>query len=261
MSCESARRQLDPLLDGELGIERSLDVQAHLDACPACARKFAELRRLRTTLGSHSLRFDAPDGLRERVRASLPPSGIREGRPAAGPGRVSRAVAPGIFALAALLLVGFLFRPLRAPTVRPEERIADEVLSGHLRSLMGTHLADVLSSDRHTVKPYFAGKLDFAPPVIDLTAQGFPLAAGRLDYLDGHPAAAVVYRHGKHVINLFIWPRPDNDVSARATPVESVRRGCQIVHWSANGMEEWAVSDMGAAELRQFVADLQRQGG
>jgi len=129
--------------------------------------------------------------------------------------------------------------------------VAANVLSAHLRSLAGTHLLDVPSSDHHTVKPWFNGKLDFSPAVKDV--DGFPLLGGRLEYLDGHPAAALVYGRRQHIINLFTWPS-----SAPTADASETRNGYNLQSWSGNGMVFWVVSDLNQAELRQFVSLYQR---
>ena len=136
-----------------------------------------------------------------------------------------------------------------------KDRLIEELVSSHVRSLQVDHLSDVVSSDQHTVKPWFHGKLDFAPPVIDLTAQEFPLVGGRLDYLNDRNVAVLIYRHNQHPINLYIWPIKDRDVS----PQIQGRHGYQLIHWVEGGMSYWAVSDVAANELEFFVNTLRSQ--
>ena len=147
----------------------------------------------------------------------------------------------------ALLLILALPLALRYSA---QNRLADEIVSAHIRSLMLEHKLDVASSDQHTVKPWFDGKLDFAPPVVDLASQGFPLLGGRLDYFNGRQVAALVYQRHKHFINVFIWPV---DSRAPAGGRAAARQGYNLVHWTASGMTFWAVSDLNTAELEQFA--------
>jgi anti-sigma factor RsiW len=220
MNCENARRLMeadDPALAD------------HVLSCSSCM------------IGTHARYYEAPPGLERKIRQSLPQE---------------RAVPPAWrwLAMAASLLLGvsvtWNLAQLRS-RVAPEQLLAGNVLSAHVRSLAGTHLLDVPSSDQHTVKPWFNGKLDFSPPVKDL--EGFPLLGGRLEYFEGHPAAALVYGRHKHTINLFTWPSP-----APTGPGTETRNGYHLQHWSSSGMTFWAVSDLNETELGQFVSLYRR---
>ncbi|MBS0385338.1 MAG: anti-sigma factor [Proteobacteria bacterium] len=235
--CREVEPLLHGLLDGELDAAHTLKCEQHIAACAACASAYQELVVQRNLIRAANLREAAPERLRRRVRGMLgrKSNTARFMRPFRG------AAWPAAAALAAGLLV-FAIVP-RGPD------LGEQVAESHVRSLMANHLVDVVSTDHHTVKPWFAGRLDFSPPIYDLAAQGFTLAGGRVDYLDSRPVAAVVYRHGAHVINLFIWPERAGD----AAPVPPlVREGYNVRHWTKLGMSCWAVSDMNAEELARF---------
>jgi anti-sigma factor RsiW len=180
--------------------------------------------------------YEAPPGLEEKIRQSL----RRETAAPVIPRRLAIAAAALLAASLAANIAFLISRP------DPRELTATAVLSAHLRSLAGTHLLDVPSSDQHTVKPWFNGKLDFAPPVKSL--DGFPLLGGRLEYLDGHPAAALVYGRDKHIVNVLLWPAPPHAATAQT------RNGYRLENWSENGMTFWAVSDLNETELHRFIA-------
>ncbi len=246
MTCEEARTLVHAYVDAELDVVRSLEVEAHLSSCVACARGEASLRALRTAFSNGALYHEAPAGLERRVRAAVRDVGRAEG----GRTFALRHYGWGGAAAAAVLLVAIIVRGV-LPTGPPAgDLTAREVVDDHLRSLTANHLTDVLSSNKHTVKPWFDGRLNFTPPVEDLIADGFPLVGGRLDYLDNRLVAAVVYRRRQHIINLFISPA---EHLADTLPVTQVRGGYNIVHWTKSGMAYWAVSSVSGAELGKFA--------
>jgi anti-sigma factor RsiW len=249
LSCQETTGLIHGYLDGELDLVRNLDIEAHLRDCTACARRYENLRALKTALKDSAFRFAPSAEFEKRVRASID----REARIAGKRVAWSPRWLVGSFALVVLVAVIFALATFRrAPST--EDLVAQEVVSSHVRSLMAGHLTDVATSDQHTVKPWFDGKLDFAPPVRDLAAQGYVLVGGRLDYVINRPVAALVYQRRQHSINLFIWPAAEqSDTTERA----SVRQGYNLIHWTRSGMMFWAVSDLNLAELQEFVRDLQ----
>ena len=195
--------------------------------------------------------FQAPAGLEQRLREQLLPPDRRKQkatRPGWLTGWQSWAVAASLIAV--LLLTATLTQLARRPS--HSDMIAQEVVSSHIRSLLANHLSDVVSTDQHTVKPWFSGKLDFAPVVRDLAPQGFPLVGGRLDYLNDRAVAALVYKRRQHTINLFLWPAQASDASPRKLTV----RGYNVVHWTQAHMNYWAVSDINDRDLDEFARDL-----
>jgi anti-sigma factor RsiW len=222
-----------------------VETEEHLRSCDACARIVQSQQALRSALESDELYFRAPAELERKIRMAVgqPERSFRAPRPRV-PGWIGAALAAAAAVVLAVLLLPILSR--RSST----ERIAQDVLSAHVRSLLPGHLTDVPSSEQHTVKPWFAGKLAFSPPVVDLSAEGFPLVGGRLDYAAGRQVAALVYRRGGHVINLFVWPSESGRGSGEAA---ASRQGYNVLHWTQSQIDFWAISDANPTELGQFV--------
>jgi len=251
MNCKDTGEVLDAYFDGELDLVRSLGVEQHLKDCPVCARAHREHELVRKALTSGPLYFNASKGLNKRVRSAVRHASRAEGR-AESRRRGWNWSWPMIFSpIAAAALVLFVALPMVARR-SARENLLQEIVSAHVRSLMAdtSHLTDVASTDQHTVKPWFTGKLPFAPPVTDLSAQGFPLIGGRLDYIVDQPVAALVYQRRKHLINLFIWPAGQQTNSVQEI---HAHQGYNLIRWTQGGMALWAVSDVNLADLREFV--------
>jgi anti-sigma factor RsiW len=250
LNCEIARGLMQADLDGELEVTVSLELETHLRECATCQRDVQRFQELRQAFGAAPLYYRAPAGLHRRIEARLRGEEKASSAVRALPRRWL--VMAAVFALIAVLGWGWM---RRVATPARSDLIAEEVLSSSMRSLIAGPLTGVESSDQHSVKPWFAGKLDFSPTVQDFGAQGFGLAGGRLDFVAGRPVAALVYRHQAHVINLYSWPSPGR---ADTATQEQNRNGYHVFDWTQNGLAYWAVSDMDASELRQFV-QLARQ--
>jgi anti-sigma factor RsiW len=298
MSCigNAGERQLQitAYLDGELDLTAALDLERHLEECADCARALANQRALGEAIGAADLRFRPTPEQTRRLRRKL------------GGGPLPQAwwLSPQLRSLAALLLVAVaawsvgrrwpaspegagatgsreIRRTAQAEAAQTSQTpLAEQVLASHLRSLLAGHPEDVASSDRHTVKPWFAGRIDYSPPVVDLAAEGFPLRGGRLDYVGGRPVAVLVYQAGNHLVSVFVWPTsPDSAAAptsgsaggsaapggpsgaaaaatASGAPVASSRRGFQMLRWSQAGMTWWAVSDVSTDRLDELVRHL-----
>ncbi len=257
MNCDDARLLLHGHLDGELDLVRDLEVERHIEECLRCAREYAALRAMRTRLKEEEFRFEAPAELKERVRRAIAVSPPQ--RANAYPARRGT-WAPRAIRLAVPMAIGAMVALVIAPrTIGPNanRRVASEVVASHVRSLMAAHLMDVASTDQHTVKPWFNGKLDFSPPETDFAKDGFPLVGGRLDYIEGRPVAALVYQHGKHVINVFMWPAAGDETSAERIETE---HGYHVVQLMVAGMNCWLVSDLNQLELDKFAGLLRAKG-
>jgi anti-sigma factor RsiW len=252
VSCQETQDLVHAYVDGELDLVHSIELERHMEGCEACARAYRTQQDLKRAFQAVPLRFSAPQDLRRRIRSSLGKAGE------AAAARHALLMLPAwrwagtIAALALVAVVSWnLARIAGAPS--GDERVSQEVLDSHLRSLMANHLEDIPSTDQHTVKPWFNGKLDFSPPVVDLAKEGFPLVGGRLDYLQNRPVAALVYQRRKHIINLFIWPST-HDLGQRA----AMRQGYNLLHWSQSGMVFWAASDLNYRELTGFANLIQQ---
>jgi anti-sigma factor RsiW len=252
MDCTHVHSLLDTYLDGELDSLRNLEIAEHLHGCSRCSQDFSDWQLFRRELKTESLYFTAPTDLQKRIQRS-----VRQAAKAEAPWRwlsppwIKIAAPLAAAALVILTLVPFFTGP------SPEELLTQEVVASHVRSLMFDHLADVPSTDEHTVKPWFNGKIDFSPPVSDLAEQGFPLVGGRLDYLNNRPVAALVYQRDKHVINVFIWPADKSAEISR--PI--AQQGYRVFRWARAGMNFWVVSDLEASQLAKFVDLLKSSSG
>jgi anti-sigma factor RsiW len=248
MRCASSRTVLELQLDGELSASESAEIQEHIEYCAPCNELYRRLEHLQSDIRMQATRHTVPAHLQHRIQAAL--------REAAGSEPQPRRMRWNWMAVAASILLvismAWNIATLRSRDSAARDILAQEVLSSHLRSLMGTHLLDVPSSDQHTVKPWFNGKLNFSPDVKDFASQGFRLVGARIEYLDDKPVAALVYQRRQHFINLFMWPSPSSSQSGYS---EMKRSGYNLVSWTEDGMTCWAVSDLQTSELEQF-ADL-----
>lgn len=265
MNCEEIKNLMDAYLDGELDLITSQKVEEHLRDCPKCEQAYEVETAMAHAISQAAPYYKAPPELRERIQSSLRNEiGAKATRNGIRGSQVMRtrkqpearatllgmpwnwlALAAAI-ALAAIVASSFLPR-LRQPGA--DQFLATQLIASHVRSLMADHLTDVASSDQHTVKPWLDTKLDFAPPVVDLSSEGFPLIGGRLDYLDNRPVAALVYGRRKHFINLFVWPVASDEPK---TPKTITREGYQLLHWADLDFNYWAVSDVNLDDLQLF---------
>jgi mycothiol system anti-sigma-R factor len=248
MSCDFSGTLLHAYLDGELDAMRAAEFERHLETCRECTATLGAAESLRSSLQRAQLYETAPSGLRRKIRAGLKLS-------TAGASRSPVASWRWLAAAAAILLVAGVawFAIPRFHGMGSESAssvTSAEVIDAHIRSLQAGHLTDVASTDQHTVKPWFDGKLDFIPPVHDFMDEGFPLIGGRLDVLGERNVAALVYGRRKHLINVFVWPTKEPD-----TPIHppGSRQGYQWVHWRHKGMEFCAVSDVSAPDLHELA--------
>jgi mycothiol system anti-sigma-R factor len=277
MNCEEAINLMDGYVDGELDPVTNQEIERHLRDCRGCEQAYEAQRALVRAIGSTAPYYKAPAELRQRIQSSLRneigAKATQNGRQGsqllvARKHQEPRAVLFGIpwnslslagLSLAAAIIFAAIMFSNLAPRLRApnaDEFLATQLIASHVRSLMASHLTDVASSDQHTVKPWLDAKLDFAPPVVDLTNKGFPLIGGRLDYLDNRPVAALIYHRRQHFINLFIWPAAPN---ADKMPKTLTRDGYQLLHWDSSPFNYWAVSDVSEADLQAFKQAFEEQ--
>jgi anti-sigma factor RsiW len=248
MNCQQVQQLIHAHTDGELDLVTTLQMDEHLGGCPGCEREYTNQQTLRVVIRDAAPYHRAPAKLRQQVSAGVRRTGPRRLITPAWWRRLAVAAALG------LAFTGTMRFWMPTTRVDGDESAVQEILSGHIRSLMGQHLTDIASTNQHNVKPWFAGKLDFSPPVKDLTDRGFSLAGGRLDYLDNRPVAALVYHRRQHVINLFIWP---STAGVQSNERLITRQGYHVIRWTQDGMLCAAVSDINPAELGEFARVLQ----
>jgi anti-sigma factor (TIGR02949 family) len=244
MTCEAARSLLDAYVDDELDANHSMELREHVASCPNCSAAYDHLIFLKRSIKQNASYYQAPPELATRIRKSLQLGGPDKSSAFASYWRLMT------IAACLLLAVSFGFNLFMLRTRPPAaDVIAQDAVASHIRALLGNRLVDVPSSDQHTVKPWFNGKVDFSPVVKDLKPEGFPLVGGRIDYVGNRAVASLVYQRRKHVIDLFIWP------SANRNPEkfpETTLNGYNVVRWANAGMTYCLVSDLNIGELRQL---------
>jgi anti-sigma factor RsiW len=252
VACNEKEHLLHAYFDGQLDLVSSLDMEEHLKACTECALDLRSQHTIRSALRSSALYEHAPVRLVDKIRlgldlnqANVPATKVVSKR------RVWTEWLAVAAAIAVVVFIGYSVIASRRADTRSEDLIAQEVVESHIRSLQLNHLMDVPSTDQHTVKPWFDGKINYAPAVTDFSGQGFPLVGGRLDFLDRRNVAALVYMRRQHIINAFIWP--DETKTERSSQTEEID-GYNIVHWDKGGFHYWIVSDVSAGDESQLAS-------
>ncbi len=252
MDCTESLNRLHAYLDQELDRPSTLALDQHLASCPSCKAALAAQSALRAGIRRHAdYRHGAPAGMADRIRTQLgigAPAPARTSKPSWEWPHWGRWLPMGAAAAAAAVISWTA--ALQYAQVPADQLLAEQVVAGHARAIVTSHLIEVASSDQHTVKPWLSSKVDFSPPVPDLAAAGFPLAGGRLDYLENRAVVALVYQARQHVIDLFVWPE---DKTGDVAPRALAKHGYNVLRWTSGGMNYWAISDVNAADLKNFA--------
>lgn len=251
MKCEQAQGLLHAYVDEELDLVTQVAFDAHVQSCNECTTRLQALQRLRTAVQDSALAYRAPAALHSRIQQQIK----KQSAPRFFNLPLRYGIAASWILIAAVSWQAALF--VAAPSV--DDLYQHDVVANHVRSLLANHVTDILSSNQHTVKPWFVGRLDFSPAVVDLTAQGFPLLGGRLDYLGGRPVAALVYTRRQHVVNVFIRSREPHTLKteSRRDPVSlAAQHGYNIVTWQDSDADYWAISDLNRKELEELAGSF-----
>jgi anti-sigma factor RsiW len=257
--CAEWELMLHGFMDGELDSAHSLQFEQHLAMCSQCTNQLERFQALKQVVSQNGVRWQTPDHVRAQVLAAVSREAATHARSAATPERreserqfsVLGFIKQWMFVPSLAALAASLFLVI-AP-IHDRSPIEDEIVASHVRSLLVNHLTDVTTSNQHTVKPWFNGKIDFSPPVVDLASQGFPLVGGRVDYIGGRVVAALIYRRNAHLINVFVWP------ASPAAAITASRDGYNMDNWSQDGLTFWAVSDASADDVNRFRETFSEQ--
>lgn len=251
-NCDLILEQLEAYNDGELALSDRQLVESHIDDCLDCRESHRRLQLLKRTLQVESEK--SPLGLKRKIRQDLRQIGQDDRHEHSSRVMHWLGIAGGMVSVMTLVVWMFVL----VPTKQPNVSVISQVVAAHIHSLQVDHLSDISSSDQHTVKPWFSGKLGFSPSVLDYSTQGFSLVGGRLGYIDGKNVAAVVYKRRKHIINLFMWPIGKSSLASNALSDKPAqhRKGYNLLHWKTASMNYWLISDLNVKELNLFSAML-----
>lgn len=248
MKCDESLKLIGAYVDHELDLKTAIAVEKHAAECEKCSHALEQAQALKQALRNEQLYYRGPDGLRARIANAIAQEGEIK-RPKYEVTKLNKVSMSWFSFGLSLASVAVLSLTLSLQLGKPSQdtRISEEIISSHVRSLMEGHLTDVVSTDQHTVKPWFAGRLDYSPPVGDFSSQGYPLVGGRVDYIGHRPVSTLIYRHNKHIINVYIWPE-----SGAGKAQALSHEGFNLIRVDKAGMVFWAVSDLNAQELKAF---------